>query len=77
MVKTAVVRVFPSRKGWICQMPDTNFARCSTRKPFPLSEVPLLESIPQNLYNLLSVTYLYNVLSSYFILLYIFMQQVR
>ena len=33
MVKTAVVRVFPSRKGCICQMPDTNFARCSTTWP--------------------------------------------
>lgn len=24
----AVVRVFPSRKAWICQMPDTNLAIC-------------------------------------------------
>ena len=29
MVKIAVVRVFPSRKAWICQMPDTNLAICS------------------------------------------------
>ena len=29
MVKIAVVWVFPSRKAWICQMPDTNLAICS------------------------------------------------
>ena len=27
-MKTAVARVLPSQKGWICQMPDANFAMC-------------------------------------------------
>ena len=27
-MKTAVARVFPSQKGWICQIPDANFAMC-------------------------------------------------
>ena len=29
MVKIAVVRVFPSLKAWICQMPEMNLAICS------------------------------------------------
>ena len=38
MAKTAVARVFPSRKGWICQKPETNDAKCSTKAS---SESPL------------------------------------
>ena len=29
MVKIAVVRVLPSLKAWICQMPEMNLAICS------------------------------------------------
>ena len=30
---TAVVLVFPSMKGWICQIPEMNSARCAMASP--------------------------------------------